>query len=105
MVFARTADELDPVLPHEEMAVGRGRVDATRGNRLFMLDMRGRERPGAAQDLRKPADGRGRDVHQHEERGRKVSRQIAQQGGQGTNASSRGTDDDDVALGHPDVVL
>jgi hypothetical protein len=104
VILARSTGELDPAGADEQMAVGRGDIDAARCNGFALLGVGGQQRPGPAQNLREPADSVWRNVNGDQDRRREVPRKARDQGGESLDAAGGGADHDDVTLGHQSPV-
>src|SRR5215207_3913745 len=104
VILTRSPGELDPVGADEQMAVGRGDIDASRFQHLAVLGVGGRQRTGPAQNLGEPADGVWRNVDDDQERRREIPRKARDQGGESLDAAGGGADHDNVTVGHQSPV-
>jgi hypothetical protein len=99
LLRAAPHQQVPAVLGHQQVAVRRGQVDLPALDRLAVLGVACRQRPGPGEDRRHHRARGGRDVLHHQHRRRQVVRQGAAQAGQGIDAARRGADQDEVT-GH-----
>jgi hypothetical protein len=76
-VLLRPSHDPDPVALDEQVTVRRGDVDPACFERLHVLGVRGRQRPGPREDLRQGAVAR--DVEDDQHGGAEVGREVPRQ--------------------------